>query len=119
MPRIVSVPYRFIGREYDDTSGVQLLVDAVFAPQVSAWRPGESVAQGRPLARGTAIALFTNGRFTLASDQDLHGCIYIGQNTIGIDVVDVLLNGKVVRRTIQWTANNTDMQAVDFAAVEW
>ncbi len=120
MPYTATVPTRYLGSHYRDSSGVRLLTDAVSAPDIGAWREGKALSgSGTPPAYGTAIAIFKNGRFPSPGDPDLHCALYLEQNNIGIEVIDVGDDGTVGRTTIQWTANATEFSAEQFATVEW
>lgn len=57
------------------------------APVTSKWREGVKVRGNLRISKGTAIATFENGRYANRSTGN-HAALYLGQNALGILVMD-------------------------------
>ncbi|WP_374438892.1 BPSL0067 family protein [Inhella sp.] len=57
------------------------------APLTSKWREGAKVRGNSRLPKGTAIATFENGRYANRPTGN-HAALYMGQNALGILVMD-------------------------------
>jgi len=68
------------------------------------WTEGKKVEKGDlTILAGTAIATFVDGKYP-GPGKDKHGAIYIGQDAVGIIVLDQWAGqGKVLKRTIRWS----------------
>jgi hypothetical protein len=87
------------GRSYgESTECVALVKYACGAPRTTNWRQGAKV-KGASIAYGTAIATFSGGRYSG------HGAIYLGQNSVGIQVFDQWNGHAASPRTIRWNGS--------------
>jgi hypothetical protein len=75
---------------------------------LAAWHEGVRLPPGEPdpVAKGTAIATFVDGRYPNNSTSQ-HAAIYLGQDETGIQVLDQWRGkaGGVTSRTIYWTGH--------------
>jgi hypothetical protein len=88
MPYIAMNPQKFIGTSVGNGQCVAFARTAASIGHTSTWTRGELV-RGATLAIGTAIATFDDkGKY----ENDIHGrshaAIYLGQDTVGIMVLD-------------------------------
>ena len=80
------------------------------APGSAQWREGERVRGSRTIKPGTAIATFENGRYANRSSGN-HAAFYIGQDSLGIYVVDQWKGERkprISRRHIRFRGANAD-----------
>ena len=73
---------------------VALIKQYAKAPQTSLWKEGDAVKGNLTLKKGTAIATFIKGKYPNGGTGN-HAALYIGQDSIGIWVID------------QWSASGT------------
>ena len=80
---------------------VQAVIPGI--PSTIGWKAGKALTQGeRLIAAGTAIATFVDGKYP-GPGKDKHAAIYLGQDSLGIQVLDQWASqGKVLKRTIRW-----------------
>jgi len=86
-------------------------------PATSAWTKGDAAKDNKTIAAGTVIATFNaSGRY------EGHAAIYVGQDTIGINVYDQYItppNPKAVGpRTLRWGAKGNSNNGDNFYVVE-
>lgn len=73
------------------------------APLTAHWTRGAQVKGNPNIVAGTAIATFdAAGKYTNSTDGTSHGAIYMGQNTVGLQVWDQWLGQPVHQRTIRF-----------------
>jgi len=80
------------------------------------------VKSGVALTAGTAIATFINGKYPQVGSTGKHAAIYLGQNAIGIQVLDQwATQGSVQPRIIKWkpTSPSLSNDANAFSVIEW
>lgn len=74
---------------------------AAAMPHTAAWRKGDLVKGKLLIAIGTAIATFDkNDRYANHVDGTSHVAIYLGQTSVGIQVMDQWVGHPVSERTI-------------------
>jgi len=75
-------------------------------PVSTAWTEGVRITKGvKAVAAGTAIATFVGGKYP-GPGKDKHAAIYLGQDDLGIQVLDQWAKqGKVLKRTIRWVVD--------------
>jgi hypothetical protein len=117
----------YSGIAYANTKGntecVEFLRQALSAPPTMQWKEGKKVTQGdATIAAGAPIATFVNGKYPQSGSTGMHAAIYLGQNAVGIQVLDQWrAQGQVKQRTIRWNPNSTSPSndAKAFSVVEW
>ena len=133
MPKILVHPETYIHREdFKNAKGnaecVEFIRQTLNAPHTSLWREGLkirrlAVGEYDPVAHGTAIATFVAGRYPQEGDTGKHAAIYLGQDGIGLQVVDQWRNraGGVDRHTIRWEPMRLGLSndGHAFSVIEW
>ncbi len=76
---------------------VALIKQYTMAPQTSLWEEGKAVKGELTLQKGTAIATFVKGKYPNGGTGN-HAAFYIGQDTIGIWVVDQWSGSGTIRK---------------------
>jgi len=106
-----------------NTECVEFLRQALKAPPTVQWQEGKKITQGdTAVAAGTPIATFVNGKYPQTGSTGMHAAIYLGQNAVGIQVLDQWrAQGEVRERTIRWnpTSTSPSNDAKAFSVVEW
>lgn len=130
MPHVLATPDSYVGRAFLNSKGnaecVEFIRQTLGAPPTASWTAGTRITkvaagQADPVAKGTAIATFVNGRY--ATEGGRHAAIYMGQNEHGIIVLDQWrAQGKVKQRVIRWnvpagTSRSNDGSA--YSVIEW
>jgi hypothetical protein len=131
MPHVLADPERFIGHVFRNAKGhaecVEFILRTLGGTAVAPWRPGIKVrmlnpGEADPVAKGTAIATFVNGKYP-DGDTGQHAAIYLGQNSLGIQVLDQWRSqDKVLPRTIYWSGHGGPKLSNDgtaFSVIEW
>lgn len=131
MPHTLVNASAYAGRSFPNGDGntecVEFIKQTLAAPATAIWREGAKVtrlAAGEkdPIAKGTAIATFVNGRYPQHGSRGKHAAIYLGQNEHGIQVVDQWRKQGVVKpRTIYWHSKVADLSnnGNAFSVIEW
>ncbi len=106
-----------------NTECVDFIQQTLSAPPTGLWREGKKVTQGDlTITPGTAIATFVNGKYPQTGTTGKHAAIYLGQNSLGIQVLDQWrAQGKVEPRTIKWkpTSPGASNDGNAFSVIEW
>ena len=102
---------------------VEFIKQMLGAPPTAAWLEGKKITKGdlTPLP-GTAIATFVNGKYPQAGSTGKHAAIYLGQNGVGISVLDQWRSqGEVKQRIIKWnpTSPGASNDGKAFSIIEW
>ncbi|HTC74131.1 MAG TPA: BPSL0067 family protein [Edaphobacter sp.] len=123
---VVNDPEGCIGKAYANAKGntecVELIHQMLHSPPTSMWKEGTKVVQGgAAIAKGTAIATFVNGVYPQVGNHGKHAALYLGQDAVGIQVVDQWKSqGMVKKRTIRWTGGpNLSNNGSAFSVIEW
>ena len=88
MPYIAANPKRYLDTSVGNGQCVAYVRAAALVGHTSTWKRGEAV-RGSKLAIGTAIATFDDdGRYVNNTTGRSHAAIYLGQDAIGIQVLD-------------------------------
>jgi hypothetical protein len=102
MPYIAADPESFLGQVVDTGHCVRLVQVAAHVPHTSLWQQGE-VARGIGLDRGTVIATFDDdGHYGNHTDGSSHAAIYLGQDHVGLQVIDQWVCHPTAPRTIRF-----------------
>lgn len=103
---------RYLGQVIADGQCVALVKAACGCPQTALWKRG-ALVKGIDHAPGTAIATFDppsaefpDGRYGNHTDGRSHAAVYLGQDDLGIDVIDQWLEHPAARRTIPFKEND-------------
>jgi hypothetical protein len=114
------------GKSYKNSQGntecVEFIIQALGAPRTAHWRAGDKVEKGAKIFAGTAIATFVDGKYPQSGNTGKHAAVYVGQNDIGIQVLDQWAKqGMVLPRTIRWKPTNPSPSndANAFSIIEW
>lgn len=102
---------------------VEFIKQTLNAPQTKLWREGKKVTRGdMTIPIGAAIATFVDGKYPQEGTTGKHAAIYLGQNALGIQVLDQFRRQGVVKpRTIKWTpsSHNLSDDGNAFSIIEW
>ena len=117
----------YIGESYINSKSnaecVEFIQQTLKAPQTKFWVEGRKITKGgTALPVGTAIATFVDGQYPQTGSTGKHAAIYLGQDAIGIQVLDQWrAQGEVRRRTIRWTPTKSGLSndGNAFSAIEW
>lgn len=130
MPHVLADPEKYSGHAFKNAKGntecVEFIIQTLSAPPTRFWREGIKVQRLEPgmpdpVARGTAIATFVEGKYP-NNDTGQHAAIYLGQNALGIQVLDQWrAQGKVLPRTIHWAGHGGKLSndGTAFSGIEW
>jgi hypothetical protein len=105
-----------------NTECVEFIKQTLNAPPTSSWREGRGIKLGVVVPPGTAIATFVGGKYPQSGNTGKHAAIYLGQNAIGIQVLDQWRKqGSVQPRTIKWkpTSPGLSNDGSAFSVIEW
>lgn len=128
---ILANPTTFKGQAFPNANGdtqcVEFIKQTLKAPATSLWKEGKKVVKGdQTIPSGTAIATFVNGAYPQAGSTNKHAAIYLGQNSLGIEVLDQWKpkDGKVqsvAPRTIKFkpTTPGLSNDGNAFSVIEW
>ena len=126
MPHVLSNPESTIGRSYLNAGGhaecVELVRQTLHAPPTALWKEGKKVSSSdTTISKGTAIATFVNGKYPQNRSTGMHAAIYVGQNAIGIQVLDQFRGQPIVKpRTIRWNGGpSLSRNGSAFSVIEW
>lgn len=117
----------YVGQSYknskENAECVEFIKQTLNAPQTKLWKEGRKVTKDGPaLPAGTAIATFVNGEYPQIGSTGKHAAIYLGQNAVGIQVLDQWrAQGEVRLRTIRWASTTSGLSnnGNAFSAIEW
>jgi cell wall-associated NlpC family hydrolase len=101
---------------------VEFIRQTLQAPEAIAWTEGRKIKRGIVVLAGTAIATFTKGKYPLGGNTGKHAAIYLGQDSLGIQVLDQWRKqGAVKERTIKWkpTSPGLSNDGNAFSVIEW
>jgi hypothetical protein len=77
-------------------------------PHTSQWRRGAKV-RGVALAPGTCIATFgPDGRYENRTDGASHAAVLVGEEDVGLAVIDCWAGHPVARRILRWRDGSGD-----------
>lgn len=103
MAYIAQNPESYSGTVVGTGQCVAFVEKASGAPVTAQWNRGEKVRGCSAIQKGAVIATFdANGKYTSSMDGTSHGAIYIGQDSIGIQVWDQWTGQPVHQRTIRF-----------------
>lgn len=131
MPHTLSNADVYNRRSFPNAEGhtecVEFIKQTLYAPATAAWREGLKIrrlnaGEPDPVAAGTAIATFVNGRYPQTGSTGKHAAIYLGQNAEGIQVLDQWrAQGRVLPRTIPWQARRAGLSndGSAYSVIEW
>jgi hypothetical protein len=127
MPSLLSNPDQYRDKPFVNGKGnaecVEFLMQTLGAPATALWKEGRKIKKGDvALPRGTPIATFVDGKYPQHGSSGMHAAIYLGQDLLGIQVLDQWRKqGKVLPRTIKWipTAPGLSNDGNAFSVVEW
>jgi hypothetical protein len=101
MAYVALTPRKFLNTSVGNGHCVAYARQAGSMPHTSVWRKGEPVKGNQGIAIGTAIATFDqNNRYGNKVDGTSHVAIYLGQDAVGIQVLDQWVGHPVSERTI-------------------
>lgn len=106
---------------------MEFIKQTLYAPATAGWSEGIKVVklgagQADPVASGTAIATFVNGKYPQVGSTGKHAAIYLGQDATGIQVLDQWkAQGDVRPRTIRWAPSKPGLSndGKAFSVIEW
>ena len=102
---------------------VEFIKQTLGAPATNAWCEGSKVTKGLVgILPGTAIATFVDGKYPQEGNTGKHAAIYLGQDALGILVLDQWrTQGMVKARTIKWnpTSPGASNDGNAFSVAEW
>jgi len=128
---VLASPDIYSHRSFTNSEGhtecVEFIKQTLSAPATGQWREGLKVQQlsagvADPVAKGTAIATFVNGRYPQQGNTGKHAAIYLGQNAEGIQVLDQWrAQGRVQPRTIPWQPRRSGLSndGKAYSVIEW
>jgi hypothetical protein len=105
-----------------NTECVEFIQQTLSAPPTAAWKEGRKIKPGVLVQAGTAIATFVDGKYPQSGNTGKHAAIYLGQNALGIQVLDQWRKqGSVQPRTIKWkpTSAGSSNDGSAFSVIEW
>jgi hypothetical protein len=109
----------FLGKVVPDGQCVALVKAACGCPQTALWKRG-ALVKGIPLAYGTAIATFDppsaehpEGLYGNHTDGRSHAAVYLGQDVVGIQVMDQWLGQPVHKRTLRFRGGEPGVKDVN------
>ena len=125
MPHILAKPEAYANHAYKNTKGhtecVEFIRQTLHAPVTTQWTEGIKVIKGNvAIARGTAIATFVDKKYPQSGRR--HAAIYLGQTSIGIQVLDQWDGqGEVRQRTIPFIPRSPGLSndGNAFSTIEW
>lgn len=102
---------------------VEFIKQTLQAPETALWREGTKIIKGdTSTVAGTAIATFVDRKYPQEGSTGKHAAIYLGQNGLGIQVLDQWRSqGMVMPRTIKWhpTSPGASNDGNLFSVIEW
>jgi hypothetical protein len=124
---VLEKPDDHVGKAYKNDKGntecVEFIKQTLKAPATSHWKEGTKVTKGdTTIVRGTAIATFVDGVYPQTGSTGKHAAIYLGQDAMGIIVLDQWRSqGEVRKRTIKWvpTSKGLSNDGTAFSVIEW
>jgi hypothetical protein len=131
LPHVLASPSSYKSKAFLNSKGnaecVEFIQQTLSAPVTASWSEGIKIVklgagQTDPVAVGTAIATFVNGKYPQTGSTGKHAAIYLGQDATGIQVLDQWrAQGKVLQRTIRWTPSKTGLSndGNAFSVIEW
>lgn len=131
MGHVLPMPESNVQRGFANARGntecVEFIKQTLDAPATTAWRQGQRIIRlpphaPDPVARGTAIGTFVNGRYPQTGNSGMHAAIYLGQDAQGIHVLDQWrAQGRVLPRTIPWQPRRPGLSndGTAFSVIEW
>lgn len=112
------IEHRRLGRSVGSGECVALVQAWAGAPNTGSWRQGIKVRGNEHLiTKGTAIATFINGQYP-SNDTGNHAAIYLGQNELGIQVIDQWSGQSSHRRTIRWNGQGRSNDGDAFYVID-
>lgn len=103
MSYVAPDPGAFLGQSVPDGQCVAFVRKAAGCPPTNRWAPGVK-ARGSKLAKGTAIAVFQDGRYNNHEDGRSHAAILLRQTAEALVVVDQWIGQVVHEREIRFKA---------------
>lgn len=118
---------------YVNTAGeaqcVELLKQALGAPDHTHWSPGMAVSRDTPLTPGTAIATFDENGHYPNNSTGQHAAIYLGQDDTGVQILEQYVpkgphdeHPKIKTNTLYWSPHPGSPSTYNPAAyrtVQW
>ena len=97
---------------------VALVEKATGAPLARSWSKGKAVKGDLSIPKGTAIATFNaQGRYSSMPTGN-HAAIYLGQNALGLQVIDQWSGQPPHKRTIYFNHKGASNDGKGFCVVE-
>lgn|SRR5437667_8280280 len=115
MPYISENPEGYDGKQVGNGQCVVFVEVAAKAPHTFCWKKGIDVKGAANIKKGTAIATFTNGKYTNYATGN-HAAIYISQDKNGIWVYDQWTSQGMVKKRLIRFRNGTGSPSNDGSA---
>jgi hypothetical protein len=115
MPYVASSPEAYHGQVVGTGQCVAFVEKASGAPLTAGWRQGLKVkGNTAQIEKGTAIATFDgDGMYGNHTDGTSHAAIYVGQDTLGIQVWDQWTGQPVHQRTLRFQGGAPGVKPVN------
>jgi hypothetical protein len=103
MPHVADNPEQYLGKHHGESEHcVALVKHAAGLGATPSWRRGDLV-RGSGAPKGTIIATFSaGGRYENRTDGASHAAILIGEEDVGLAVIDQWMDHPTARRIIRY-----------------